>query len=322
MSEFINLSAVKEKIMASGGFDADSSALYCPNPQVWYSRAYLEDNYEDLRVIPNVKDKQKIARVVFGGEDSVLYEFDCDFTDGDSKLDAVTIETCPYSVMHSICQRDVEETFAVQNMTAGNENWKNETNFFSHYWDALAMKVQEDIAITKWQGHTSNDFVCVGLEQRITASGSGTIEVTGATGNPFTEFTISNIEEVFEQLLISAPATIARRKKDLRFYVSPVVANLIAISMAKNNTTNYVTVELGKTYAGIKISEQSGMSDDLIVLTKKDNLIVGVDALADPKNLKIRDLDVINVPRIRTRVDGKIGTLIVNPEEILYVSLP
>lgn len=316
--ELINLRAVKEKIMATGGFEADASALYCPNPEEWYSRAYLSDNYADLRVIPNLKESKKISRMQFGanGTDSVLYEFECVWEDGDSKLDTVTLEACPYSVMHSICQRDVEETFVVANMIAGNENWKNETNFFSHYWKALADKVAEDIAIAKWQGQNLNGFVCTGLEERILTS-QDTIDVT-PSGT--TSFDINNIEEMFESLLLGLPPTVARKKKELRFYVSPQVMNLIAVSMAKNNTTNYVTTELAPTYAGIKISIQEGMSKNLIVLTRLNNLIVGVDAMGDSKNLKIRDLDCINVPKIRSRVDGKMGTLIVNEPEIVYVT--
>lgn len=315
MSELFNLRAIKEKIMASGGFEVENSALLCPNPEEWYSRAYLMDSYEDLRVIPNLKETKKIARITFGGTGSTLYEFDCEFTPGESKLDTVTIEACPYSVMHQICQREIEETFVVGNMVSGNENWKNETNFFSHYWDALAEKVAEDIAIVKWQGQNENGFVCTGLESRIKDS-VNTNEITG-----YTSFSTTNIEDVFEDLLISLPSTVARKKRDLRFYVSPANMNKIAISMAKNNTTNYVTTELSMTYAGIKISVQDGMSDDIIILSPKSDLIVGLDAMGDSKNLKIRDLEIINIPKITTRVGGKLGTLIVNDSEISYVKI-
>lgn len=314
MGELINLREVKEKVQLEGGFDADNSALLCPNPQEWYSRAYLRPSVQDLRVIVNVKESTKISRMQFGDDGaSTLYEFDCDFTDGDSKLDAITLETVPYSVMHSICQRDVEETFAVLEMQAGNENWRNATNFFRHYWDALADKVGEDIALAIWQGQNLNGFTVLGLEERIDAS-ADTVEVATPAN-----ITVANVEEQFEALLVAAPNAIARKKSELRFYVSPSMANKIAISMAKNNTTNYVTTELGLTYAGIKISVQEGMSDDLIVLTRMNNLVYAVDALRDGENLKVRDLDVINVPKIRTRVDGKMGTLILNDEEILYV---
>jgi len=317
MSELFNLKAIREQIMLSGGFEVDNSALQCPNPEEWYTRAYLRDSYEDFRVIPNLKEAKKIANQEFGDGGSVLYEFDCDWTEGDAKLSTVTIEACPYSVMHSICQRDLETSFVVDSMVGGNEGWKNEANFFNHYWDRLADKVGEDLAITKWQGHTASGFVCTGLEERIiTASASNDVTPVGASA-----ISVANIESYFEDLLISLKNTVARKKTELRFYVSPVNANKIAISMAKNNTTNYVTTELGLTYAGIKISVQEGMSDDIIVLTRKSNLIIGVDALGDSKNLKVRDLDVINVPKIRTRVDGKFATLIVNEDEINFIKI-
>ena len=309
----IDLEKIKHKYEKMGaGFDVETNALYCPNPQEWYSKALLEDNYEDFRVIRNVKETTKIATQTFGGSTaSTLYAFDCDWTEGDSNLDATTLTANPYSIMHSICQRDLETSFVVSKMTSGNENWKNEKEFFAHYFEELAKTVAEDLAIAKWQGHVDNGLVFNGFEYLVQNT-VGTVGITGLA------LTLANIEGAFESVLLASPSNVSRKKGDTRFYVSPTTANKIAIAAAKNNTLNYTTKELELFYLGIKISVQEGMSDDIFVFTRKDNMIIGVDAMGDSSNLKIRDLDVINVPKIRTRVDGKLALLVVNPTEVVY----
>ena len=314
----IDLADIKKKV--DMGLDVETNALLCPNPEEWYAKAYIRNNYDNFRVIPRVKEGTKVATNLFPAT-TVLKEFDCDFTALDSSLDAVSIETTPYSVMFEICQRDLEESFVSLNMAAGNENWKNATMFFSHYWDVLAMKVAQDISIAKWRGQVAggvSNAVITGLQGRITAS-ADTVDV----GTAVTDFTdVTAIEGVFEEIVTDAnvPESLYEEgvRSELRFYVNPRVLMAIQIAQAKNNTTNYTVTPLGAFYMGIPIIADGGVEVGFIVMTRRSNLIVAVDAVADENNLKVRDLDVINVPKIRTRIDGKLGTQIVNDEEIIY----
>ena len=314
----IDLHDYKKKV--DMGLEVENNALLCPNPEEWYAKAYIKNNYDNFRVIPRVKDGTKVATNLFPST-SVLKEFDCDFTSLRSNLDAVSIETTPYSVMFEICQRDLEESFVSLNMAEGNENWKNETMFFSHYWDVLAMKVASDLSVAKWQGQVAggiSNAVITGLRSRITTS-TDTVDV----GTTVTDFTsVADIEDVFEEIVTNAnvPESLYEDgvRPELRFYVNPRVLMAIQIAQAKNNTTNYTVSPLGAFYMGIPIIADGGVEVDFICMTRTSNLIVAVDAVADENNLKIRDLDVINVPKIRTRIDGKLGTQIVNDEEIIY----
>lgn len=312
----IDLADIKRKVEM--GLNVETEALLCPNPEEWYAKAYIRNNYENFRVIPRVKEGTKVATNLFPSG-TVLKEFDCDFTALTSDLDAVPISTTPYSVMFEICQRDLEESFVSLNMAAGNENWKNAPMFFSHYWDVLAQKVAEDVSIAKWRGQTGvGNAAITGLRSRITSS-ADTVDV----GTAVTDFTdVTAIEGVFEEIVTNAnvPESLyePQARQELRFYVNPRVAMAIQIAQAKNNTTNYTVTPLGMAYMGIPIIADGGVEVDFICMTRRSNLIVAVDAVADESNLKIRDLDVINVPKIRTRIDGKLGTQIVNDAEIIY----
>lgn len=304
----IDLRSVKEKYALSTTIE--NNALYCPNASEFYAKAYIENNYEDFRLIPTVKAEVRIAQTVFGGGGSVLKEFDCDFTAGDSTTGAIKLTPVSYSVMHEICQSDVESSFAVYNlMNSGSADWQ-EKEFFAHYWSMLAAKISEDISVAKWQGDVTLGLT--GLEELITTSAS-----TVGENVPF--FTVSNVDDAIATALLNLPAAVSRNKKDLRIYVNSKTANMLAINAANGNTQTFITQELGMFYLGIKVSVQEGMSDNLAIITRKDNLMIGLDAIGDESNLKVRDLDVINVPKIRTRVDGKIALQIANDSEISYV---
>lgn len=293
--------------------NVDSTAEYTPNADEFYSRAFLANNIEDFRVKVGVKDSEKIGRLSFGN-DSILREFQCGWDALNMSLDAKTIDVVKITVPHQVCQSELEESFAVLEMTKGQEGWKTANMFWAHYMDILAKRISEDLALATWVGQSGGTLATLtGFESLIAAS-TDTVEVT-FTG---TAYTVANVEDAFEDLLTALPNTIARAKNDLRFYVSPATMNAIMISMSKNNTQFYATKELDPMYAGIKISEQAGMSGDMIVLTRKENLVIGVDAELDEKNIKVRDLDVINEPVIRTRVDFNYGNLLLNDEEIYY----
>lgn len=312
MKRELNLHKMKEEFT----LNVDASAEFEPNASEFYSRAFLENNLEDFRVIPGIKHSEKVGNLSFGTA-SVLREFDCNFDALPSNLDAKPMEVVKVTVPHQICQSELEESFAVLEMAQGQEGWKTANLFWSHYMNILAGRISEDLALATHQGQSGVGLATInGFESLIPAS-TDTVEVT------FTDpaYTVANVEGAFEDLLTALPNTIARKKDELRFYVSPATMNAIAIAMAKNNSTFYVTKELDATYAGIKIVSLEGMSGDQIWLTRKDNLVIGVDAELDAKNIKVRDLDIINEPVIRTRVDFNYGTMILNDEEIYYTAV-
>lgn len=153
----------------------------------------------------------------------------------------------------------------------------------------------------------------------VTAGGknypTNVIHVTGTT------LSASNIIAEMTKAFTALPKRIRRRKDLLRFHISPVGADLYRQATAAANTMSYITKALDLTYLDIKIVVNDGMSDNKMVLTRRDNLIYAFDGAADGEQLKAINLsDTTGDEVIRTRANLKAAFYTVNNEEIVYYS--
>lgn len=303
-------------------FDLDikSNALLCPNPQEYYSRAYIVPNFVDnVRILPNIKYKTKLAVNEFT---RVLYPSSCKWEHiADSELNAIDIDVCAVSSLTELCQFDLEQAFFSTSITSGSTGSDfTEAGFMAEYYNTLASKVSEEIALIAWQGDTglviADDFLanCDGWEKKLLADtdvikSASPVAVTKAN-------VIDKISQVYNEL----PAKVRAKTDELRMYVSPNVASAYLEAVAENNTILYTTMNPELVYLGrIKIVEMMGMSDDTIVFTRFTNLIYACDALGDKDDVRTVNLkDTVAEPTLRTRTDMKMSFNIVNPEEIVF----
>jgi hypothetical protein len=295
--------------------DVQSNALLCPNPQEFYSKAYVSENVQDnFRLLAGIKHETKIANVLFT---DVTKAASCNFTAGSQPLDAKDIDVCSLSAMAEICRFDLETSFLALQMAQGSNGSFEVASFMSYYWDELAKQIGSEIATLRWQGNTSltSGYLqhCDGLEKKLSASGSGVVKVTAAS------ITSGNVLAQMVAVHAALPAAVQHKTSDLRFYVSSNVAAAYQYAAAAGNTMTYVTRPLDLTFLGIKVVICEGMSNNRMVLTLKDNLIYAFDGLDDDKALKAINLeDTTADALLRTRVNYKIGFHFVNPAEIVF----
>lgn len=303
-----------------------SNALLCPNPETWYSRAYLSpEDANNYRVIPGVKTSTKVANVSFP---SVLKAETCDFSASASALSATTLSICAVQFQVEICKKTIESSFVSKEMAKGSSNWNDITAFMGHYWDALSAEVAEEIEYIRWQGNTDTSSgstgsgytgttafkaLCDGYE-KLLAADSSVVDVT------LTAITTSNVIAAMEAVLLAAPASIKSTKKsDVRLYVASNVFLAFQIAASKGNTMAYITELLGANFGGIKVVEAPGMSNNKMVFTRVANLVYLIDGENDATDLKAIDLsDTTAQPLLRTAGYIKIGFAIFNPSEIVY----
>jgi hypothetical protein len=134
-----------------------------------------------------------------------------------------------------------------------------------------------------------------------------------------TTLSASNIITEMTKVFTALPKRIRRRKDLLRFHVSPVAADLYRQATAAANTMSYITKALDLTYLDIKIVVNDGMSDNKMVLTRRDNLLYAFDGAADGEQLKAINLsDTTGDEIIRTRANLKMAFYNVNNEEIVF----
>jgi len=293
-----------------------TDALLCPNPEEFYSRAYINETVaENFRTLPNVKSSTKLSNVTFG---QVLQAEQCAFNAPTDTLDAKEISVCGLSAMAQICQFDIESSWLSAQMAQGSNGNFEVSSFMNYYWSEMAKEIAEDVETIRWQGDTTGTGVvalCDGYEKKLAAD-TGVVDVTAPTNVDSTNV-LGFIQDVYE----AAPTALLSGSSagDLRMYISRNVATAYAYAVSSANTIAYLTEALPMNYLNIPIVIQDGMSSDKIVLADKNSLVYAFDAASDTSALKAVNLnDTTAEPYIRTRANMKIGFEILNPTQIVY----
>jgi len=297
--------------------DVETNALLCPNPDEFYSKAYLtEDIADNYRTLPGIKSATKLANVTFG---NLLAASNCNFSAPTDSLDAVDIDVCALSAMSQICQFDLEQSFLALQMSQGSNGDFTVASFMSYYWNEMANRIGNDLELIRWQGDTTSlDTVlslCDGYMKKLCAD-------TDVVGLYTDAVTSSNVLARMTTVLQSAPASVQALRGDLRLFVSSDVFVNYQIAAASGNTLTYVTAPLAPTFLGIKIVLASGAPASTMVLALKTDLIYAFDAEGDAKALKAVNLsDSVAEPYIRTRANLKAGFHYTNPSQIVVYNV-
>lgn len=293
--------------------EVESNALLCPNPNEFYSRAYLTADVADTyRALPGIKSRTKLGNVTFG---SILKSSTCNFDAPTDSLNAIDIDVCAFSAMAQICQFDLEQSFVALQMTQGSNGDFSVPSFMNYYWGEMAKQIEEDIELIRWQGDTGSEnpllALCNGYLVKFCQDGGNLAYTNGGNVDS------SNVLDTLNAVVGGLPASVRFKKTDLRIRVSSNVASAYELAAASGNTLTYVTAPLQMTYLGIKVVVCEGMPDNTIVASLKDDLIYAFDAEGDSKALKAVNLtDSVAEPYIRTRANVKAGFYYTNPEQI------
>jgi hypothetical protein len=297
--------------------DVDTNALLCPNPDEFYSKAYLtEDVADNYRTLPSIKSATKLANVTFG---NILAPSTCNFSAPTDNLDAVDIDVCALSAMAQICQFDLEQSFLALQMSQGSNGDFTVASFMSYYWTEMAARIGNDLELIRWQGDTTSEdavlSLCDGYIKRLCADNAVNGLYAGA-------ITSSNVLAQMTAVLQASPAAVQAKRNDLRLFVSSDVFVNYQIAAASGNTLTYVTAPLAPTFLGIKIVLAEGMPTSTMVLALKTDLIYAFDAEGDAKALKAVNLsDSVAEPYIRTRANLKAGFHYTNPDQIVMYNV-
>lgn len=289
-------------------------ALLCPNPQEFYSKAYItEEIVDNFRTLPGIKTSTKIANVLF---DDLLKASNCSFSAGTQELDAITIDVCALSAMAEVCRFDIEQSFLSLQMAKGSNGSFEVPSFMSYYWDEMSKEIAAEIAVIRWQGNAGSTSsyigLCDGHLKRLEAD-SSVIDISATAS-----ITTANVIGEMTKVYLALPSEVRKQKRDLRFFVSPDVFAAYELAAASGNTLAYVTESLGELFLGVKLVVEDGLPNKTMLLTNKFNLIYAFDGEGDGKALKAINLeDTVAEPLLRTRANLKVGFYHVNGNEIV-----
>lgn len=296
----------------------DASALLQANPSEYYSLLYgMENAVTNYRVLPGIKNKTKVATVVF---DKVLAEAGCDFTAVDGTVSAVEVDVCALTSQASVCQYDLEQSWLALEMAKGSNSDFSVASFMNFFWSQMAKKAHQELALLMWQGNTLSATpalsLCDGWLKRLCATGD---YINGAV--PVGGFNAGNIlDDGFAVALGLATSDMLVNPANMQFKVSPDVAAYYRMATAANNTITNVTTGLALTYLDIPVVVEYGLPANTIILSDYTNFLYVLDAEGDVDNLQIVDFSKTTLDRrIGARADFKAGFYTVNDAQIVWV---
>ena len=289
----------------------DASALLQANPSEYYSLLYgMENAVSNYRVLPGIKNKTKIATVLFP---SVLAEAGCDFNAVNAEVSAVEVDVCALTSQASVCQYDLEQSWLALEMAKGSNSDFSVASFMNFFWATMAKKGHQELAKEMWQGGTFEGSLCYGWLKRlcvaddyISSVGSGAITAT-------------NVLEKMGDVLAAATPEMLVNPANMQFKVSANVAAAYRIATASTNTVTNVTTGLSLTYLDIPVVVEYGLPSDQILLSDYTNFIYALDAEGDQDNLQIVDFSKTTLDRrIGARADFKAGFYVVNTTQVVW----
>jgi hypothetical protein len=290
----------------------DASALLQANPSEYYSILYgMENAVSNYRVLPGIKNKTKIATVVF---DKVLAEAGCDFNAVDGKVSAVEIDVCALTSQASVCQYDLEQSWLALEMAKGSNSDFSVASFMNFFWGQMAKKGHQELAQLMWQGDTLSEGalgLCDGWIKRLCEAGdyipAGTAAIDSTT-----------VLATFGTVLNDATPEMLVNPANMQFKVSPDVAAAYRIATASTNNVTNVTVGLSLTYLDIPVVVEYGLPASTIILSDYTSFIYALDAEGDQDNLQIVDFSKTTLDRrIGARADFKAGFYVVNTTQVV-----
>ena len=291
----------------------DASALLQANPSEYYSLLYgMENAVSNYRVLPGIKNKTKIATVVF---DRVLAEAGCDFSAQDGTVSAVEVDVCALTSQASVCQYDLEQSWLALEMAKGSNSDFSVASFMNFFWGQMAKKGHQELAQIMWQGDTLAQSailsLCDGWLKKLCAAGDYIPSGTAAINS-------SNVLATMGTVLGDATPEMLVNPANMQFKVSPDVAANYRIATAANNNVTNVTVGLSLTYLDIPVVVEYGLPANTIILSDYTNFIYALDAEGDQDNLQIVDFSKTTLDRrIGARADFKAGFFVVNTTQVV-----
>jgi hypothetical protein len=292
----------------------DNSALLQANPSEYYSILYgMENAVTNYRVLPGIKNKTKIATVLFS---EVLAESGCNFSAQDADLSAVDIDVCALTSQASVCQFDLEQSFLALEMAKGSNSDFSVASFMNFFYSQMAKKGHQELAQLMWKGDTGSATpaltLCDGWLLRLCTAAD---YINGGAG----ALTSSNVLAAMAAVLTAATPEMLVNPAMMQFKVSANVAAAYRIATAATNTATNVTTGLSLTYLDIPVVVEYGLPANQIILSDYTNFIYALDAEGDQDNLQIVDFSKTTLDRrIGARADFKAGFYVVNTTQVVW----
>lgn len=293
----------------------DASALLQTNPKEFYTKALLENRSSAMfRQVLNIKEETKIGKLEFG---NLLNEAGCDYVGGNQTLSAKTMNPCKIQLGTDVCMYELETSFLADWMKAGsNQADFMPAEFASFFYTELGREVSNQLEYLTWQGDTEAVTgtyldLCDGLERKLCSA-----VIPDAQTIVGTIVTAANVIAQLTLMYNAIPKALKAQKNNVLWFVSTNIADAYRLAVAVQSAEMYTTKDAPLNFLGYTLTVGEGMSDNVSVLSLKDNYVFLADLVSDSSDLTtINMLNTTGDARIRVRGDFKVGFDFLNDTE-------
>jgi hypothetical protein len=303
----------------------DSAALLQVNPKEFYTKALLANrSSSEFRQVLNIKEKTKIGSLSFG---TLLFPAECDWQGGNSTLGAKEMDVCKAQIGSEVCMYEMETSFLADWMNSGSNGDWMPANFASFFFEELGRDVNDKLEVLTWQGDSSVTFdeddpttfigICDGLEKMLCGATipSGQV-IAGATVDA------SNVIAELTKVYNVIPKEVRQTKADVKWFVSQNIADAYLLAVATQSAEQYTNKEPELKFLGFNLSIGTGMSDNVMTVSLRDNYVFLADMVSDPEDLNVIDMSkTTGDKKWRVRSDFKVGFNYLNDAEWVVYGL-
>lgn len=258
----------------------DNSTTYTgKDAEGFYSTLLLTgDSRKSFRLMPNVKDKAKIASLDMGD----FFQADaCELTEsGSYTLDDKTIEVCDLGFKIPFCAKDWEQNYLSETLKPGSNAEENFPNGVIDYiFNQIALKGSALLERLTFQGSTtaSPPDLCDGLQKQWLAD-SAVIDVAVDGTKINAKATVLG---ELERMYLAIPETLDKSK--LMWGVTQVTYDAFKLALLATNPALVMANggDIAVSYLGIPLTVCRGLSTTKSFIADPNNLIYATDLLSD-----------------------------------------
>jgi len=238
---------------------------------------------------------------------NLVQDFTCDFSDPtELTLNESVLVVTDLKVNLEVCKTEFAKDWEAMQTGRGFINDVVPANFSDFLIGYAAANVAQNIEFTIWQGDTATGSYQAfdGLEKKIKAA--STLETDWATMDAST--VIANIQAV----LALMPAALVGDPM-VKVYMNRATAQLYRQAIAALGYTFEYNAykEFNLQIDGYDIYVCPGISNGTVIVSKVDNLFVGVDANSDFAEVKVVDMSLTDASDlVRMAMRFRVGTAV------------
>jgi len=295
----------------------DNSTTYTgKDAEGFYSTLLLTgDSRKMFRLMPNVKDKAKIASLDMGD----FFQADaCELTEsGSYTLDDKSIEVCDLGFKIPFCAKDWETNYLSETLKPGSNAEENFPNGVIDYiFNQIALKGSALLEQLTFSGSTtaSPPDLCDGLEKQWLAD---TAVVDVAVSGTAINVAATVIAEL-TRMYLAIPATLDKSK--LMWGVTQVTYDAYLLALTASNPALFSLNggEIPAKFMGINLTICRGLSAQKSFIADPQNLIYATDLLSDEDYITFEAKPNTNKKKYYAMGSVKFGVSYEKGAEIVY----